>query len=187
VGQRIADEADTVSEGAKYNVSIGDNNRDIVIGEGITLVKTGNIEVGPGGVLTVNVNGRKQAWAGEIIAAVAARAGEILVLIAEFDGDGQSDWKIEERIQKAIQIELNRLESGSIRVVRLRNLVIEDGDEEKARSLAESYGAAMLVWGWYDKVGFSPRFTVAPKTTLENPTPDLAEILIDAADRAFRQ
>jgi hypothetical protein len=37
------------------------------------------------------------------------------------------------------------------------------------------------------KLDLAPRFTVAPKMALENPTPDLAEILIDAADRAFRQ
>ncbi|MBW4474944.1 MAG: tetratricopeptide repeat protein [Stenomitos rutilans HA7619-LM2] len=161
-------------------------NSVVISGDSNTVFRTGDIRLGDGSTLKLVVTGENKAPTTAPLSVAPAHASEILVLIAEFDGDGQIGWKIEERIRKAIEKEMTVIGGSTFRVARLRNLVIEDGDDEKARKVAELCNAAIIIWGWYDQVGFSPRFTIVTNKELESSNPELEEMMVDVTNQTFK-
>jgi tetratricopeptide (TPR) repeat protein len=158
----------------------------IAIGSGATAIKTGDVHVDSGGVFLIVGDGHRMPLRAEPEVS-PARPGETLALIAQFDGDGQSSWKIEERVYQAVKDTISRLNANGLRVARVRNVIVESGDDAKAREIAASCGAAMIIWGWYDQVGFTPRFTMTTPSTTERTLSELPEIMVDTSDHEFRQ
>ncbi len=80
---------------------------------------------------------------------------EILVLVAEFTGDGRFDATA--RIYGSLADHVHDLIPGLGRVERVPSSVVSRKD---AIALASSYKASMIVWGSYDSLGVSPRYDV---------------------------
>jgi tetratricopeptide (TPR) repeat protein len=158
----------------------------IAIGSGATAIKTGDIHVDQRGMFLV-INGGRRMPLRSAPDVVSAQHGETLALIAEFDGDGQSNWKIEERIYQAVTDAIAQLKADGLRVARVRNVIVESGDDAKARHIATLCGAAIIIWGWYDQVGFTPRFTMTAPEQVEGAPLDFAEVMVDTNDHTFRQ
>ncbi|MEV4535210.1 tetratricopeptide repeat protein [Asanoa sp. NPDC049518] len=170
-----------------HRISVGDitGSDAVAIGSGAVAIKTGNLHVEAGGVLMLGVDGRRIPVR-STPEVTPAQPGETVALIAQFDGHGQTAWKIEERIYRAINDAISRLVVDNLRVARVRNVVVESGDDAKAREIASACGAAMIIWGWYDEVGFTPRLTMTAANRVEGEPADLPEVMVDAGDRAFR-
>jgi len=49
---------------------------------------------------------------------------------------------------------------GAVRVVWLKKSAFGPGDDDAVRRLAARYGAALVIWGWYDRTRFRACFTV---------------------------
>lgn len=84
---------------------------------------------------------------------------EILIIIAEFDGE--ADVKVGLRLERALQGELEKHpDLTDIRIERYPQLIAAEGGYEAALAVGQEFGATMVIWGWYDQFGFWPNFAV---------------------------
>ena len=89
------------------------------------------------------------------VAFAPAAEGESLIIVADFEDRSEGRYQgvdpaqyIYERLKEQAQAD-----GLSVRIERLR----EATDDSTARSTGEVYGAALVLWGWYDGVGVTPR------------------------------
>ncbi|MEP7198765.1 MAG: tetratricopeptide repeat protein, partial [Chloroflexota bacterium] len=88
-----------------------------------------------------------------------ARDGETLILIPEFQGDQPASFEV--RLRDQLQTRIAAAQLQNVRVVYLRQSVFGPDDDDAIRRLAARYGAAFVIWGWFDLLGggFQARFT----------------------------
>jgi tetratricopeptide (TPR) repeat protein len=94
----------------------------------------------------------------ETLEAEPARSGEVLILIPEFKGHEEAFF--EEDLRDKLQEHVAQADLRNVRVVWLRKTVFGPGDEDAVRCLAARYGAALVIWGWYDRARFRACFSV---------------------------
>jgi tetratricopeptide (TPR) repeat protein len=94
----------------------------------------------------------------EALEADPAAPGETLILIPEFKGSEEAFFEFE--LRERLQAEVDKASLGAVRVVWLKNTALGPGSEDEVRRLAARYGAALVVWGWYDRSGLRACFTV---------------------------
>lgn len=87
-----------------------------------------------------------------------ARSGEILILIPEFKGHEEAFFEID--LRDTLQERVAEADLKDVRVVWLREAAFGAGDDDAVRRLAARYGAALVIWGWYDRHRFRACFTV---------------------------
>lgn len=116
-----------------------------------------------------------------------AADNEILVLVAQFASATPDRIHVEERISRALSRAKERLPGVPLRIERLRDVTIDDGDEAGAARLLARCNARLLIWGHYDAIGFAPRLLVDPAAILESAVPVFDEVLRDDADASFRR
>ncbi|XXY51740.1 TIR domain-containing protein [Sorangium sp. So ce269] len=116
-----------------------------------------------------------------------AADNEILVLVAQFASATPDRIHVEERISRALSRAKERLPGVPLRIERLRDVTIGDGDEAGAARILARCNARLLIWGHYDAIGFAPRLLVDPAAILESAVPVFDEVLRDDADASFRQ
>jgi len=87
-----------------------------------------------------------------------ARPGETLILIPEFKGHEEAFFEID--LRDTLQAHVAKADLGAVRVVWLKETAFGPGDDDAVRRLAARYGAALVVWGWYDRSRFRACFTV---------------------------
>ncbi len=89
-----------------------------------------------------------------------ATEDEILVVVAEFeDRSVQRDMEIHRLIIDRISSDLAETQIGNVRLEKAPVIKGDDG-VESARKIGEKYNAAMIIWGWYDDVGFWSNFRI---------------------------
>jgi len=82
---------------------------------------------------------------------------EILIVVAEFeDRSVQRDLQVQRLI---IARTLSDLAETELENVRLEEAPVVSAIEE-VKQMGEKYHAAIVIWGWYDDVGFWPNFTI---------------------------
>lgn len=98
----------------------------------------------------------------------AASNNETLIIIADFYDRGTdlfADVNLAQRIEDSIKEKLPK--SVKPRVEPLHQSV---KDSTEARLILTSYGATLLIWGWYDRFGATPKIeTNAKRGGLPNP------------------
>lgn len=94
----------------------------------------------------------------DALEAEPAAPGEILILIPEFVGHEPAFFEIDLRDRLREQLDEAALQH--VRVVWLKQTAFGPGDEDAVRRLAARYGAALVIWGWYDRSRFRARFSV---------------------------
>ncbi len=94
----------------------------------------------------------------DALEAEPAASGEILILIPEFVGHEPTFFEIDLRDRLREQLEEAALQN--VRVVWLKQTAFGPGNEDAVRQLAARYGAALVIWGWYDRSRFRARFSV---------------------------
>jgi hypothetical protein len=94
----------------------------------------------------------------ETLEAEPARSGEILILIPEFKGHEEAFFEAD--LRDTLQEHATQADLRSVRVVWLKKTVFGPGDEDAVRRLAARYGAALVIWGWYDRARFRACFSV---------------------------
>lgn len=82
---------------------------------------------------------------------------EILVVVARFDGD--DGYNIQRYVSTAIESEVTELNVGNVRVIEA-NEVISADQEDLVQQMGDVYNATAVIWGWIDKSGFTPNFTI---------------------------
>lgn len=87
-----------------------------------------------------------------------ARSGEILILIPEFKGHAEAFFEVD--LRDTLQERVAEADLKDVRVVWLKETAFGPGDDDAVRRLAARYGAALVIWGWYDKTRFRACFTV---------------------------
>jgi len=87
-----------------------------------------------------------------------ARPDEILVLIPEFKGHEEAFFEVD--LRDTLQSRVGEADLKHVRVVWLKKTAFGPGDDDSVRRLAARYGAALVVWGWYDRTRFRACFTV---------------------------
>lgn len=112
---------------------------------------------------------------------------EILILIAQFDAADSHRIHVEERIHRAFSRMREMMSDLPLRFERLRDITIKDGDELRATTILTQCNARLLIWGWYDQVGFSPRLAVDSSAAIESEIPAFDEIFRDDSDARFRK
>jgi tetratricopeptide (TPR) repeat protein len=111
----------------------------------------------------------------DALEAEPAASGEILILIPEFTGHEPAFFEIDLRDRLHEKLEAASLQN--VRVVWLKRTAFGPGDEERVRQLAARYGAALVIWGWYDRSRFRACFSVmAPLFTYQDPGAARAQI-----------
>jgi tetratricopeptide (TPR) repeat protein len=93
-----------------------------------------------------------------MLEAPAARPGETLILIPEFQGHEPAYFEIDLRDRLQQQVAGAGLQN--VRVVWLKKIAFGPGDDDEVRRLAARYGAALVLWGWYDRSRFRACFSV---------------------------
>lgn len=112
---------------------------------------------------------------------------EILILIAQFDAADSHRIHVEERIHRAFSRMREMMSDLPLRFERLRDITIKDGDELRAKTILTQCNARLLIWGWYDQVGFSPRLTADSSAAIESAIPAFEETFRDDSDAGFRK
>ncbi|MFQ5858898.1 MAG: tetratricopeptide repeat protein, partial [Anaerolineae bacterium] len=87
-----------------------------------------------------------------------ARPGETLVLLPEFKGHEEAFFEID--LRDTLQARVAQAALKGVRVVWLKETAFGPGDDDAVRRLAARYGAALVIWGWYDRSRFRACFTV---------------------------
>jgi tetratricopeptide (TPR) repeat protein len=93
-----------------------------------------------------------------MLEAPPARPGETLILIPEFQGHEPAFFEIDLRDRLQQQVAGAGLQN--VRVVWLKKTAFGPGDDDEVRRLAARYGAALVLWGWYDRSRFRACFSV---------------------------
>jgi tetratricopeptide (TPR) repeat protein len=92
-----------------------------------------------------------------MLEAPPARPGETLILIPEFQGHEPAFFEIDLRDRLQQQVAGAGLQN--VRVVWLKSTAFGPGDDDEVRRLAARYGAALVLWGWYDRSRFRACFS----------------------------
>jgi hypothetical protein len=87
-----------------------------------------------------------------------AQSGEILILIPEFKGHEEAFFEID--LRDTLQTHVAAADLKEVRVAWLKQWAFGPGDEDAVRRLAARYGAALVIWGWYDRSRFRTCFSV---------------------------
>lgn len=87
-----------------------------------------------------------------------ARPGELLILIPEFKGHEEAYFETD--LRDTLQAHVAEADLQHVRVVWLKQTAFGPGDEDAVRRLAARYGAALVIWGWYDRSRFRACFSV---------------------------
>lgn len=111
-----------------------------------------------------------------------ARDDEMMIALAQFRSATSERVHVEERIHRAFCRVKEALPGLPLRIERLRDTTIDDGDDLRAVQVVARCNARLLVWGWYDPTGFTPRLTADPTAITEADLPSLDEVLRDEAD-----
>jgi tetratricopeptide (TPR) repeat protein len=93
-----------------------------------------------------------------MLEAMPARSGERLILIPEFKGHEAAFFEI--NLRDTLQAHVAEAGLQNVRVVWLERTEFGPGDDDEVRRLAARYGAALVLWGWYDRGGFRANFSV---------------------------
>jgi tetratricopeptide (TPR) repeat protein len=94
----------------------------------------------------------------ETLEADPAQPGEILILIPEFKGHEEAFFEVD--LRDTLQTHVAEADLQHVRVVWLKQTAFGPGDEDAVRRLAARYGAALVLWGWYDRSRFRACFSV---------------------------
>ena len=105
------------------------------------------------GWVGVNVWQDRQAREGLLFP--KARSCELLFIIAQFDNRSTKGIDPTQRIYDGLDKELN--EAG---IAARLEIAPEIANSDEAREIGEQYGALFVIWGWFDDIGFSPKFTI---------------------------
>ncbi|MBN1953709.1 MAG: CHAT domain-containing protein [Anaerolineae bacterium] len=98
-----------------------------------------------------------------------ARPGEVLILIPEFQGHEAAFFEID--LRDDLQQRVQEASLADVRVVWLKESAFGPGDDDDVRRLAARYGAALVIWGWYDRSRFRACFSVTePLFAYRDPT-----------------
>jgi tetratricopeptide (TPR) repeat protein len=104
------------------------------------------------------------------LAGPSASPGEFLILVARFHGN--EGYNIQHRIIAAINTEIKELGISDVRVLPVSEAISPD-QEYLVDKVGDVYNATAVIWGWMDKAGFTPNFTITsapelfPKFRLE--------------------
>ncbi|MCI0521963.1 MAG: tetratricopeptide repeat protein, partial [Chloroflexi bacterium] len=111
-------------------------------------------------------------------ASPAAPPGGYSLAVANFDG-AQASIKVDfgRRIYEQLESELADL-SGEVRIARLER-VFTSADE--ARKAGQEAGYSIVIWGWYDDLGVSPRIEVVQPSA---PSAERAGLFLQSAQAA---
>ena len=93
-----------------------------------------------------------------MLEATPAQPEETLILIPEFKGHEEAFFEID--LRDTLQAQVAGAGLQNVRVVWLQKTAFGPGDDDKVRRLAARYGAALVLWGWYDRSRFRACFTV---------------------------
>lgn len=94
----------------------------------------------------------------ETLEVAPAQSGEILILIPEFKGHEEAFFEID--LRDTLQTHVAAADLKDVRVAWLKQAAFGPGDEDAVRRLAARYGAALVIWGWYDRSRFRACFSV---------------------------
>ncbi|MFQ5596111.1 MAG: CHAT domain-containing protein, partial [Anaerolineae bacterium] len=94
----------------------------------------------------------------DALEAKPAGPGETLILIPEFKGHAEAHFEID--LRDELQDHVAKADLGAVRVVWLKQTAFGPGDDDFVRRLAARYGAALVIWGWYDLSRFRACFSV---------------------------
>lgn len=100
-----------------------------------------------------------------------AASEEIVLLVARF-GHNDDEYGIQRRIIDAIEDELDETGIENVRIIKLDQTISPD-QQYIVQDVGEAYNATAVIWGWIDKGGFTPNFTITrnpdlfPKFNLE--------------------
>ncbi len=104
-----------------------------------------------------------------MLEATPAHPGETLILIPEFKGHEAAFFEID--LRDTLQAHVANVGLRNVRVVWLKRTEFGPGDGDEVRRLAARYGAALVLWGWYDRGGFRANFSVTESLfTYRDPT-----------------
>jgi len=92
--------------------------------------------------------------AGLLTRRITPASGDFIIAVADFD-DTQASLKIDfgRRIFEELEAELAHLEA-DIQVIQTHTVYL---DSQAAKQAGEHLEAAILIWGWYDDLGVSPK------------------------------
>lgn len=90
--------------------------------------------------------------------AAPARPGETVILIPEFQGHEEAFFEVD--LRDTLQDHVASAGLHNVRVVWLKETAFGPGDDDGVRRLAARYGAALVLWGWYDRSRFRACFSV---------------------------
>ncbi len=121
----------------------------------------------------ISVNSWKNIQKARGILFQPAKPGEFLIIVAEFDpvakGIGINPTaRIIERLE-------SEKEKANIENTRIEKVPIIK-ETEKARRIGKIHNALFVIWGWYDDVGFSPKFTITKESRQSIKEVELKEI-----------
>ena len=114
--------------------------------------------------------------------AEAASAGEILIIVADFEALGTLKFNISGRIYEALRNEIQINSFPNVRIAAVPEK-IPRGELEAAGAIGQRYKATILIWGSYDDAGVRPSFALPltlPVSTAY--APDLKKISIPMID-----
>jgi len=101
-----------------------------------------------------------------------AKSGELLVILAEFEARGTEPYEVRARIQKQLDLAIKEAGITNVRIEKSR--AVKDDDD--ARRLGQIHRAVFVIWGWYDKYGFNPNFTITRESQRTLVKTDLREV-----------
>jgi tetratricopeptide (TPR) repeat protein len=81
-----------------------------------------------------------------------------LILIPEFKGHEEAFFEVD--LRDTLREHVAQSDLRNVRVVWLRKMAFGPGDEDAVRRLAARYGAALVIWGWYDRARFRACFSL---------------------------
>lgn len=119
------------------------------------------------------------------IVVTPARAGETLILLAEFDKRGQRGIDFTTRIYDRLSDEVQRAKLKDVRIETIPASRVRIGDRATARRIGLAHKATFVIWGWYDDISAYPDFVVVPDGSLGQELPRLSDFSVSDADTAF--
>jgi len=103
------------------------------------------------------------------LAFAPASSSETLLIIATFDDRSAGQFSGIDPAQRIYNLITEKLPGNNLKL-RVERFVQPIQDTNKAREVLKAYGATLLIWGWYDKLGAEPQVELdKDKITLKNP------------------
>ncbi|GAB4537170.1 MAG: hypothetical protein Kow0063_23550 [Anaerolineae bacterium] len=91
------------------------------------------------------------------LAGLPAGPDEFVLVVARFHRS--QGYNIQQRIISAINEELDELDITNVRIVPIEEAIPPD-QEYQVYKIGKDYNATAVIWGWMDRAGFTPNFTI---------------------------